>query len=50
MSTLEFKDDLADPAWQVFWNVPAQAADTDISIADPTNLPKRFYRLRTSGQ
>jgi hypothetical protein len=47
---LDFKNDLTDPAWQVFWNVPAQAADTDISIPDPTNLPKRFYRLRTSGQ
>ena len=46
---IEFKNDLADPDWKVFNNIPAPAVDGDINVTDPTNLPGRYYRLKTSG-
>jgi hypothetical protein len=46
---VEYKNSLADEIWKVLANVPAPAADTDISIPDPTILPQRFYRARTPG-
>ena len=46
--TVEFKDGLADPAWQTLKTFPAPASDTVLENADPTAQPQRFYRVRVS--
>jgi hypothetical protein len=48
--TIQYKNTLADSAWQELIDVPASGTDTTAEFTDPTTQTTRFYRIVTPQQ